>query len=224
MIRLLSFLLLFVSCSHFLGCSHGGHGAHHRDAHGPREFNTYIARLESPKRVEALQVARVIEKLELEASDTVADIGSGPGVFSLPVAEALESGLVYAVEVEPKQLEALRSRLSATSLRNVVPVLASFDDPYLPPGRIDVILVVDTYHHIDERIAYFERVKRSLAPGGRLAILEWKAGDLGMGPPPEHKLAPGVRERELRDAGYKRSHRFDFHELHDFEIWEPNAD
>lgn len=206
MIRLIPILL------GILACGHGGHG--------PGDIETYISKLESPQRVEVLQVSRVLEELKLPTSITVADIGSGPGVFSIPLAHALPGGLVYAVDVEPKQLDALRARASAANLANLVPVLASFDDPFLPDGRIDLVLIVDTYHHIDGRVGYFRRLQRSMAPGARLAIVEWKPGDIGMGPPPAHKLAPGMRETELREAGFERSQRFDFHMLHDFEVWE----
>jgi len=203
-----------------LACSHGGHGLRNGHHHAPRDIETYIARLESPERVRVLQVPRVLEAIQLKTSSDVADIGAGPGVFSLPLARAVPEGLVYAVDVEPMQLDALRSRMSAASVQNVIPVLASLDNPFLPTARLDLILVVDTYHHIEDRIDYFSRLKRTLTPAGRLAIIEWKPGDIGMGPPPQHKLAPGVREKELRDAGYERVQRLDFHRLHDFEIWE----
>ena len=203
-----------------LGCSHG-HGLRDRHPHAPRDIETYISRLESPERTAALQVERVVETLGLESSDTVADIGSGPGVFSVPLGEKLSSGLVYAVDVEPKQLDALRRRVAEAKLTNVVPVLGGFEDPFLPANGVDLVLVVDTYHHIENRKPYFERLKRVLRGGGRLAIVEWKPGELRMGPPPNHKLAEGERESELRAAGFERMQSFDFLELHDFEVWKP---
>ena len=203
-----------------MACGHG-HGLRDRHPHAPRDIETYISRLESPERTAALQVERVIETLGLRSSDTVADIGSGPGVFSLPLGEKLSSGLVYAVDVEPKQLDALRTRLADAKLTNVVPVLGGFEDPFLPANGVDLVLVVDTYHHIENRKPYFGRLKRVLRDGGRLAIVEWKPGPLRMGPPPDHKLAEGEREAELRAAGFERVESFDFLELHDFEVWQP---
>jgi len=198
-------------------------GLRDRHPHAPRDIETYISRLESPERVSALQVDRVIQTLKLDPSDVVADIGSGPGVFSVPLGRVLESGLVYAVDVEPKQLDALRGRATQASLANVVPVLGGFDDPFLPVGRIDLALVVDTYHHIQGRTEYFARLRGAFREDGRLAIVEWKAGELPMGPPPAHKLAEGVRPSELRAAGFQLVETFDFLELHDFEIWRPAA-
>lgn len=200
------------------GCAHGLRDRH---PHAPRDIESYISRLESPERLAALQVDRVIQTLKIDPAAVVADIGSGPGVFSVPLGRALASGLVYAVDVEPKQLDALRVRAAQASLTNVVPVLGGFDDPFLPVGRIDLVLVVDTYHHIEGRTEYFARLRRVLREGGRLAIVEWKAGELPMGPPPAHKLAEGVRSAELRAAGFEPVESFDFLELHDFEIWQP---
>ena len=207
-----------------VACGHGGHGSHAHGADASGELAGYIARLEHPTRVAELQVERVLEHLQLSPASRVADLGAGPGVFALPLARALPEGLVYAVDVVPGQLDALRERAAAADLGNVIPVLASPDDPFLPRGQIDCVLVVDTYHHIDERVDYFRRLRRALAPGGRLAIVEWKPGEQRMGPPPSHKLAAGVRERELREAGYRRAQRFDLHEFHDFEIWETAGD
>jgi len=70
-----------------------------------------------------------------------------------------------------------------------------------------------------DRVAYFRRLKDALTPGGRLAILEYRPGTLPVGPPADHKLAAGVREAELTEAGYALVERFDTHAYHDFEIW-----
>ena len=204
-----------------MACGHG-HGLRDRHPHAPRDIETYISRLESPERTAALQVERVIETLGLRSSDTVADIGSGPGVFSLPLGEKLSSGLVYAVDVEPKQLDALRTRVAAAKLANVVPVLGGFEDPFLPAERCrPSARRRHVSPHRESKTVFRERLKRVLRDGGRLAIVEWKPGELRMGPPPDHKLAEGERESELRAAGFVRVESFDFLELHDFEVWKP---
>jgi len=125
------------------------------------------------------------------------------------------------VDVEPRQLDALRARLLAEKVENVVPVLASYSDPYLPHGRIDWIWIVDTYHHLEDRVAYLRTLRGDLKPDGRLAILEYKPGDLPMGPPADHKVPHEQRYAELREAGFELVKRFDRHQYHDFEIWRP---
>jgi SAM-dependent methyltransferase len=74
---------------------------------------------------------------------------------------------------------------------------------------VDLILVVDTYHHIEGREAYFRRLRGSLTPGGRLAIIDFRQGQ-PLGPPEAHKLAPEQVRGELEAAGWR------FAEAHDF--------
>jgi len=103
-----------------------------------------------------------------------------------------------------------------------VPVLASFSTPHLPPAHLDLILLVDTYHHIQDRVEYFRRLRTALRPGGRIAIIEYKAGELAVGPPVETSLPEGLRQEELQAAGFSLLRGFDIHEHHDFELWVPS--
>jgi SAM-dependent methyltransferase len=193
--------------------------ATNRDKHGPPDLGDYIQKLQSPARIADLQVDKVVEKLHLAADAVVGDLGCGPGIFATAFAKACPRGVVYAADVEPAQLDQVGQKIAAQGLRNIVPVLAAYDDPHFPPARIDVLFIADTYHHLDDRVAYMRRLQSALAPNGRLAILEYKPGKLAVGPPPEHKLPPGVMEKELVDAGYVRIEQFDTHPYHDFEIW-----
>ena len=192
-----------------------------RDPHGPADVEAYIAELESGKRRKQLQPELVVERLQLAADAWVADLGCGPGVFSLAFARACPQGVVLAVDIEPRQLDRLGEHLRAEELDNVVPVLAAPDDPHLPPGRIDLIFIGDTYHHLEDRVAYMRALRRALRPDGRLALLEYKPGDLPVGPPPERKLAAGELESELEAAGWRVEARFDTHAYHDFQVWSP---
>jgi len=190
-----------------------------RDPHGDPDVARYVATLASPERVAELKVDEVVRALQVAADAVVGDLGCGPGLFAVAFAQAVPEGFVLASDVEPGQLDALRARLAAGNVRNVVPVLSSPNDAHFPPGRLDLIFVGDTYHHLRDRVDYFRRLQRALAPGGRLAVLEYKPGKLPVGPPPEHKLAAGVREKELEEAGYALVERFPSHEYHDFEVW-----
>lgn len=192
-----------------------------RDRHGPADVEAYIAGLESPERVAELQPAVVIERLALAPDAWVADLGCGPGVFALAFARACPQGVVCAVDIEPLQLDRLREHLRADGIENVLPVLASADTAHLPPGRFDLLFVGDTYHHFEDRMDYMRALRRALRPGGRLALLEYKPGDLPVGPPAERKLAPGQLEDELRAAGWRLDARFDTHRWHDFTVWSP---
>jgi SAM-dependent methyltransferase len=190
-----------------------------RDKHGPTDVDDYIHKLESPERVADLAVDKVLDKLHLSADAAVGDLGCGPGVFSLAFAKACPRGVVFAADVEPAQLDHVNRRIAAEGLHNIVPVLATYDDPRFPPARLDLVFIADTYHHLEDRVAYMRRLQNVLAPNGRLAILEYKPGKLAVGPPPEHKLPAGVMEKELVEAGYVRVEQFDTHPDHDFEVW-----
>ncbi|MAE28016.1 MAG: class I SAM-dependent methyltransferase [Planctomycetota bacterium] len=208
--------------------AHGDHGDHgdqagrdHRDRHGPPSLERYIKMLASEKRVAELRVAETLAALKLAPDALVADVGCGPGVFTLPLAQACPRGVIFGVDVEPGQLDVLRAAIKDKDLANVVPVLASYHDPHLPPGRMDLILISDTWHHIENRPDYLRRLGEYLSPGGRLAFVEYKPGDIPVGPPGKHKLAAGQREAELTAAGWEPLESFDLHTWHDFETWRP---
>lgn len=195
--------------------------APNRDKHGNPDIDGYIKVLQSETRVSDLQIDLVVSKLALASDAVVGDLGCGPGLFSVAFARACPEGVVYACDIEPAQLDQIREKIRADHLENVVPVLASADDPHFPPGRLDVVFIADTYHHLDDRVAYMKRLKLVLKPGGRVVLLEYKPGKLPVGPPPEHKLQPGVLEKELDEAGYVKAESFDTHPYHDFQIWKP---
>ncbi len=193
-----------------------------RDPHGPPNVQSYIQSLMSEERVADLKPDLVVAALMLPEDAIVADLGCGPGVFTVPLAHELRKGVVYAVDVEPQQLDALRQRLIEEDLHNVVPVLASYSTPHLPPARLNLVLLVDTYHHIEDRIEYFRRLRTVLRPGGRIAIIEQKAGEPAPGSALEARLPEGLRQEELRAAGFSLLKDFDIHEHHDFELWVPS--
>jgi ubiquinone/menaquinone biosynthesis C-methylase UbiE len=174
-----------------------------RDPHGPDDVEEHIRWLESSARDSFQKPDEVIRALRLDRTDTIADLGCGPGYFTRPLARAVDRGIVYAVDVEPRQLYRLHEHLAADQLANVVPVLSSLSDPHLPPRRMDVILVVDTYHHFDDRPRYLRTLARTLKPGGRLVIIDYYKRKLPVGPPVDHKVARETVLREVLAAGYE---------------------
>lgn len=193
--------------------------APNRDKHGNADVAAYLDTLQSAKRIADLQVDVVIAKLALPPDAVIGDLGCGPGIFSVAFARACPEGIVYASDIEPRQLDAVRAKIHSTKVKNIVPVLASEDDAHFPPATLDVVFLADAYHHLDDRVAYLRKLSNSLKPGGRIVILDYKPGKLDVGPPPEHKLKAGVMDQELVDAGCKLVERFDTHENHDFEVW-----
>jgi len=143
-------------------------------------------------------------------ADAVADLGAGTGYFMPHLAARVgPAGIVYAIEPERALVEHLRRRAEREGLAQVRAVLATRDDARLQPGSVDVILVVDTYHHIDDRVGYFGRLRSALRPGGRIVIVDWQKRPLPMGPPPAHKIAREQVEAEMERAGYRRTATLD---------------
>ena len=180
---------------------HEGHGAHGRYGN-PADLDAYIAHLSDPKRDAWQKPDEVVAALGLRAGQTACDVGAGPGYFTLRLARAVgPSGRVYAVDVEPKILDALRERLTVAGVRNVTPVLAFGDDALLPAAACDVILIVDTYHHFPDRPAYLRRLITALKPGGRIVNVDYHKRPTPVGPRMEHRLSRETFLGEAKAAG-----------------------
>jgi ubiquinone/menaquinone biosynthesis C-methylase UbiE len=158
---------------------------------------------DDPARDEWQKPAALVGALALAPGATVADLGAGTGYLSRHLAAAVgPDGTVLAVDTEPNLVRHLRDRAERERTPTVVPILASADNPRLPAGAVDVILVLDTYHHVDDRVAYARRLRRFLRPGGRVAVVDWHKRPLPVGPPMDHKLAREHVVEEMGLAGY----------------------
>ena len=146
----------------------------------------------------------LVAALGLRPGMWVADLGAGTGYFSRWLDAAVRPhGVVFAVDTEPNLVAHLRARAEQEKTACVVPVLASFDDPRLPPRALDLVLIVDTYHHIGDRLTYLRRLGTTLKPSGRIAVVDWQKRPLPIGPPAEHKLAREQVVDEMAAAGYR---------------------
>lgn len=191
---LLPWLLLASACA---APKHGGEGMHHRFD----DPKAWAERFDDPARDGWQEPDEVIRTLELPANAKVADLGAGTGYFTVRFARALPAGKVYGVDIEPSMVAYLDGRAKKESLPNVAGVLAAPDDPRLPEP-VDLVLVVDTFHHLDDRPGYFRRLQASLAAGGRVAIIDFRRGQ-PMGPPDEHKVPSEQVKEEMGAAGYR---------------------
>jgi ubiquinone/menaquinone biosynthesis C-methylase UbiE len=159
---------------------------------------------DDPARASWQQPAAIVQALALAPGMVVADVGAGTGYLERALSQAVgPRGVVYAVEVEPNLVTHLRDRAEREGTTNVIPVLGSLDAPRLPAGRVDRLLLLDTYHHIDGRVAYFQRLRAALAPGGRVVIVDWEKREDTIGPELAHRLAREQVTDEMRRAGYQ---------------------
>lgn len=164
-------------------------------------------------RAEWQQPEAVIAALGLEPGQRVADVGAGSGYFTFRLAEAVgPEGRVYAVDVDEDMLALLRERVAEEGASQVEVVSGGYDDARIPAPGVDVILTVNTYHHIEAREAYFARLAQSLKPGGRLAVIDFDepAGFIHRTFLSSHRMDPEVIETELAAAGYRLLERHEF--------------
>jgi len=142
----------------------------------------------------------VIEALGLAPNTKVVDIGAGTGYFTVRIAHMFPATRVYAEDIEPEMIRYVSERAQREKLTNVVAVLGKPDDPLLPEA-VDLALVVDTYHHIGDRVAYFRRLKQHLSTAGEVAIIDFTTAS-SMGPPVQERIPPAAVKGEMAQAGY----------------------
>ncbi len=154
-----------------------------------------------------MDVSRIFELAAIEKGNAVADIGCHEGYLTVRLSKRVgENGQVYAVDVRKDRLENLKENLADRKIGNVKVVLGDYDDPKLPEGELDAVIVMDTYHEIEDYMTVLSHIHASLKPGGRILMLE-KIKDHAKGKSREdqadsHTLALKYVKKELQEAGF----------------------
>ena len=143
----------------------------------------------------------VISALALASDSVVADIGSGTGYFAVRLAHAVPRGRVLAVDTEPDMVAYLARRAKQAGLANLVSITVR-PDALVLPEKVDLALLVDVYHHIGDRVSYFAKLRDSLKPGSRVAVIDFNTRS-PIGPPVRERIAVDKVKAEMRDAGYR---------------------
>lgn len=148
--------------------------------------------------------SRAIAALQLKKGDIVADVGAGSGYYTERLARAVgPSGLVYATDIQPEMLALIERRAQREKLSNVRAILAGEDDPRLPAGAIDLVLMVDVYHELQRPQQVLRKLKDALSPRGRLVLIEFRKEDPSVPIRPEHKMSVAEAKLELEAEGYR---------------------
>jgi len=200
-------LLLLLAALAGLACP----GTMH-EVEGRRVFNPlYRVFLDTRERERWQKPDEVVRALALAPGSAVADVGAGTGYFSGRLARAVgDEGRVFATDVQDEMIRALEERVAREGLRNVSVLRAGFDDPTLPPGCCDLVLLANVYKEIAERPAYLRRLTPALREGGRVAIIDFRPDAPGAGPPREARLPEAQVIAELGEAGFVLAERHDF--------------
>jgi SAM-dependent methyltransferase len=157
--------------------------------------------LERPEREEEERPSVLIRNLGLAPSDVVADVGAGTGYFAFRIAPLVAQGKVLAVDIQPEMLDHIQRRRIETGLRNVEPVLGALDDPKLAPASVDLALLVDVYHEFSYPREMMLALARALKPGGRVALVEYRAEDPSVPIKRLHKMSERQAIQEMNAAG-----------------------
>jgi ubiquinone/menaquinone biosynthesis C-methylase UbiE len=146
----------------------------------------------------------IMDVLRIGDGSVVADVGAGGGWFTVRLARRVgPQGVVYAEDIQEQMLESIDRRVKREGLRNVRMVLGASDDPKLPAERLDAVLIVDVYHEVTQPVEFLRNVKESLAPQGRLGIVEFKRDGGGPGGPMEERLDEASVLKFAEAAGFR---------------------
>lgn len=152
----------------------------------------------------------LLEALGVKEGQTICDLGAGNGFYTLELARMVgPEGLVYAVDIQPQMLRMLSRRAAQEGLSNVRLVLGSPIDPRLPAGAVDLVLCVDVYHEFSHPEPMLARIRESLSPGGRVALVEFRGEDPAVPIKPLHKMTKAQVRAELEPAGFRLAAEFD---------------
>ncbi|HZC23490.1 MAG TPA: class I SAM-dependent methyltransferase [Candidatus Binatia bacterium] len=160
---------------------------------------------ESPGRDKRLQINRVMDILGITPGKSVADIGAGSGWFTVRAAKRVgETGLVYAVDINPEAIHYIAQRGTKEKLHNIKTILSKPDDPLLPPNSVDAVLLLKTYHEVAHPMELLQNLRPALRPGAKVGVIDRNGNG------EDHGVASDVIIREAQQAGYLLSGQYDF--------------
>lgn len=158
-----------------------------------------------PDRDKKLQIDRVMDLLGIQAGKNVGDIGAGSGWFTVRASRRVgATGAVLAEDINPLAIEAIGKRIRKEDLANVRTILGRPDDPMLPSGSVDAVLLLKVYHEIAHPVEFMKKLRPALREGGRVGIVDKNGNGAN------HGVNHAVVEREMGEAGFRLSSTYDF--------------
>src|SRR5262245_30189630 len=178
----------------------------------PRLFRAQdLGLLESPDRVEWQKPDQIMDTLRIADGSVVADLGAGSGWFTIRLARRVgPNGKVYAEDIQREMIDAIDRRRKREGLRNVEPILGTALNPGLPSGKVDAVLIVDSYYEMEAPVVLLRNVAKSLKPGGRIGIVNYSKAGFGPGPPMDERVDPSLVIADAEAAGLRIVARPDF--------------
>lgn len=202
----LSFLLLGIGCNYSSEHSktEKKHSKQAANQHmHKRSFGDLVKTFENRDRIEWQKPQQITESLGNLEGKTIADIGAGTGYFSFRLAEA--GAKVLALDVDDRFLKYIKNKKIELGDSLIQTRKVPYDDPQLDSNSVDMVIIVDTYHHIENREKYFAKVLYGLKEGGQLIVIDFKKEETPHGPPLEMRVSGLDVLKELQQAGYSKT-------------------
>jgi len=167
-----------------------------------------IDRLNNPKRLEILDLQKVISHFKLEGSITLVDIGTGAGIFAEAFLKLLPGARCYALDIRNEAVEWIRNNREAYKTGRLIPRLMEESRIPLEDNIADFLFMITLHHELEEPIELMKECSRILKPGGKLLIADWRK-DAEAGPPRQHRIEPELAISHLQKAGFEYISIFD---------------
>src|SRR5258705_4831269 len=153
--------------------------------------------LERSQREEEERTDLLIQALKVRPGDVIADIGAGTGYHARRLAPKVAPKVrIYAVDIQPEMLTLRSNKMPELNITKVVPILGTVANPNLPAGAVDLVLMVDVYHEFSDPFEMIQAICRSLKPGGRVVVVEFRAEDPKVPIKAVHKMSEGQVKKE----------------------------
>jgi predicted methyltransferase len=166
--------------------------------------------LEGPDRDAYQRPDQIMDALQIGENSVVADLGAGGGWFTVRLARRVPNGRVYAEDVQSQMIQAIERRVQREGLEKIVTILLGTQTDAKIPEPLDAVLIVDTYHEMEQPVTLLKNVAKSLKPNGTIGIVNYKKDGGGPGPPMEERVDPERVIRDARAAGLELRKRENF--------------
>ena len=165
--------------------------------------------LERQERQKEENTSRLLQNLDIQPDDIIADIGAGSGYHVFKMAPKIPNGKIYAVDIQDEMLNAMKSKKKKEDIDNVILVKGDEQSVNLPVDKIDKVLMVDVYHEFEFPVEMIASVKSSLKENGEIYLIEYRGEDESIPIKELHKLTESQAVKEMNAAGFKLKSNID---------------